>query len=466
MAGQAQRDPAGMTVLAFAGASEHARMIAAGEVSSRELTELFLRRIERLDPLLNAFRVVMAEKALAEADQADGRRRAGDQRPLLGVPLAIKDDCDVAGEITAFGCDVDPVPATATADAEVVRRLRAAGAVILGKTHVPELMITPFTESPTYGVTRNPWDLQRTSGGSSGGSATAVAAGLASAALGSDGAGSVRIPAGCCGLVGLKPQRGRVSMAPDVDPFQGMAIWGPLGRRVDDALVFMRAVADSFPEPEKPPPLRIAISTALPPTVRVSPDAEQLAAVANASEALREVGHTVFDRDFDWGVTIGNRVLARFLRGTADKAAEVGHPERLSRRARGLVRIGRAVRPGMAASAARAAADDAQQLNAIFSDADVVMTPMFTRRPPRVREYEGKPAPYTLAGMVRFVPYEGAFNHTGQPAIAVPAGFADDGFPLSVQLVGPPDSEPLLLAVAAQLEAVRDWYTKYPAVAA
>src|SRR3954466_2207501 len=395
-----------MTELAFAGAAAHARMIASGEVSSRELTELFLRRIERLDPILNAFRVVMAEKALAQADQADGRRRAGDQRPLLGVPLAIKDDCDVAGEITAFGCDVDPVPAAA--DAEVVRRLRTAGAVILGKTHVPELMITPFTESPTYGVTRNPWDLQRTSGGSSGGagapggsgggSAPAVSAGLASAALGSDGAGSVRIPAACCGLVGLKPQRGRVPMAPDVDPLQGMAIWGPLGRRVDDALLFMRAVADSFPEPEKPPPLRIAISTGPPPTVGVSPDAEQLGAVANASEALREVGHTVFDRDFDWGVTIGNRVLGRFLRGTADKAAEVGHPERLSRRARGLVRIGRAVRPGMAASAGRAAADDAQQLNAIFSDADIVLTPMFTRRPPRVREYEGKPAPYTLAG--------------------------------------------------------------------
>jgi amidase len=123
--------------------------------------------------------------------------------------------------------------------------------------------------------------------------------------------------------------------------------------------------------------------------------------------------------------------------------------------------------PSRAAAAARRAAPaDAQQLNAIFADADVVVTPMFTRRPPRIREYEGKPAPYTLAGMVRFVPYEGAFNHTGQPAIAVPAGFAADGFPLSVQLVGPPDSEPLLLAVAAQLEAVRDWYTKYPAVAA
>src|SRR3954464_172399 len=209
--------------LAFAGLSRHADLIAAGELSSRELVELFLARIARLDPVLNAYRLVFPERALAEADQADGRRRAGDRRPLLGVPLALKDDVDVAGETTAYGCDVHPAPAAA--DAEVVRRLRAAGAVILGKTHVPELMATPYTESPTFGVTRNPWDPHRTSGGSSGGSATAVAAGLASAALGSDGAGSVRIPAACCGLFGLKPQRGRVPTAPDVEPARGMTVF-------------------------------------------------------------------------------------------------------------------------------------------------------------------------------------------------------------------------------------------------
>ena len=162
--------------LAFAGLARHADLIAAGELSSRELVELFLARIARLDPLLNAFRVVLGEQALAQADQADGRRRAGDTRPLLGVPIAIKDDIHVAGEVTAYGCDGDPP--RQPADSEVVRRLRAAGAVIIGKTHVPELMATAFTESPTFGVTRNPWDVHRTSGGSSGGSATAVAAGL------------------------------------------------------------------------------------------------------------------------------------------------------------------------------------------------------------------------------------------------------------------------------------------------
>src|SRR3954470_5929772 len=244
--------------LAFAGLARHADLIAAGELSSRELTELFLSRIARLDPLLNAYRVVFPERALAEADQADGRRNAGERRPLLGVPIAVKDDLDVAGESTMFGCDIEPAPAAA--DAEAVRRLRAAGAIVLGKTNVPEMMATPFTESPTYGVTRNPWDLRRTSGGSSGGSATAVAAGLASAALGTDGAGSVRIPAACCGLFGLKPprrpspagpccglfglnpRRGRTPTAPAVEPHRGMTEYGPLTRTVADAGRFMDAV--------------------------------------------------------------------------------------------------------------------------------------------------------------------------------------------------------------------------------
>ena len=162
--------------------------------------------------------------ARAEAAQADARRRSGDQRPLLGIPLAIKDDTDIQGHVTAMGsCAVEE---PAQADSEVVRRLRSAGAVILGKTHVPEMMIVPFTETPTFGITRNPWDLQRTPGGSSGGSAAAVAAGLCSAALGSDGGGSIRIPAGCCGLFGLKPQRGRVPTAPMVEPWHGLVDLG------------------------------------------------------------------------------------------------------------------------------------------------------------------------------------------------------------------------------------------------
>src|SRR5580692_5005346 len=183
------------TDLAFAGIAKQAELIAAGEISSRELVDLYLERIDRYDPRLNAFRVVFAERARMEADQADARRGAGgesSQRPLLGVPIAVKDEIDVAGEVTALGTNAYGDPKQA--DGEVVRRLREAGAVIIGKTNVPELCIWPFTETATWGATRNPWDLQRAPGGSSGGSAAAVAAGLVGGALAGDGAGSIRIP--------------------------------------------------------------------------------------------------------------------------------------------------------------------------------------------------------------------------------------------------------------------------------
>lgn len=197
------------TDLAFAGAAAQARMLADGALTAPMLLEVYLQRIERLDSHLRAYRVVQFDRARAEAEAAQQRLDAGERLPLLGVPIAIKDDVDIAGEVTTYG-SAGHGPA-ATSDAEVVRRLRAAGAVIIGKTNVPELMIMPFTESLAFGATRNPWCLNRTPGGSSSGSAAAVAAGLAPVALGSDGGGSIRIPCTWCGLFGLKPQRDRIS---------------------------------------------------------------------------------------------------------------------------------------------------------------------------------------------------------------------------------------------------------------
>ena len=193
--------------LAFAGAAAQAQMLADGELTAPELLEIYLERIARLDSQLRAYRVVLTDKARDEAYAAQDRLDTGERLPLLGVPIAIKDDVDVAGEVTTCGSGGHR-PAV-TSDAEAVRRLRAAGAVIIGKTNVPELMIFPFTESLTFGATRNPWNPKRTPGGSSGGSAAAVAAGLAPLALGSDGGGSIRIPSSWCGLFGLKPQRDR-----------------------------------------------------------------------------------------------------------------------------------------------------------------------------------------------------------------------------------------------------------------
>ena len=229
------------TDLCYAGAAEQARLVAAGEVSARELVEASLDRIWQADPQLNAFRVVLAHRALTEADQADARRGAGDRRPLLGVPVAIKDDTDVAGEVTAWGSLSHGGPRER--DADVVRALREAGAIVIGKTHVPELTIFPFTESLAFGATRNPWSLDHTPGGSSGGAGAAVATGMVGAALGSDGGGSIRIPAAFCGLFGIKPQRDRISLGPQREIWHGLGVYGPLARRVADAALFLEVGA-------------------------------------------------------------------------------------------------------------------------------------------------------------------------------------------------------------------------------
>src|SRR5215203_3990270 len=301
--------------LAFAGAARQAEMVRAGEVSPSELVRLYLDRIQRLDPELNCFRKLFAEKAMLEAEQAEARIKAGDERPLLGVPIAIKDEVDVVGEINTHGTDAFTEPAKA--DSEVVRRLREAGAIILGLTLLPEMAICGFSESATYGVTRNPWDPQRSPGGSSGGSGTAVAAGLAAIGSAGDGAGSIRIPAASCGLFGLKPSRGRVSLAPQTEGWRGLAVEGCLSRSVLDTALWLDVVSGGSSEDEAPPApersfveavkqspgkLRVAYSTlapraAAPPTV----SGEVKQAVADAAELLRSLGHETQQRDPDWG---------------------------------------------------------------------------------------------------------------------------------------------------------------------
>src|SRR3954452_8805183 len=293
--------------LAFAGAARQAELVRSGEVSPKELVQLSLARIARLDPELNAFRKVFAEKALLEAEQAEARVRAGEERPLLGVPIAIKDEVDVAGEINTHGTDAFAEPAKE--DSEMVRRLREAGAILVGLTLLPEMAICGFTESATYGVTRNPWDPQRTPGGSSGGSGSAVAAGLVPIASAGDGAGSIRIPAASCGLFGLKPSRGRASLAPEAEGWRGMAVLGCLSRNVLDTALWLDVISGGSSEPEAPPPperpfvesartppgqLRVGYST-LPPRALAPPtvSAEAKQAVHDAAGLLTSLGHRV-----------------------------------------------------------------------------------------------------------------------------------------------------------------------------
>jgi len=444
--------------LAFAGLARQAELIRAGEVTARELTELYLDRIARLDPRLNAYRVVFPEEALANADAAD-RRRGDGAPPLNGVPIAIKDDTDVEGQVTAHGSLAhDFVPA---GDAEVVRRLRAAGTVILGKTNVPELEALAVTESLAFGATANPWDPSRTSGGSSGGSGTAVAAGLAAAALATDGAGSIRIPAAACGLVGLKPQRERVPMTSN---WYGMAVSGAVTRSVRDTALFLDAVTDGGPayaEAGEPRALRIASSVAMPRGVTARLETEQRDAVVATAERLRGLGHTVEEYDLDYGNSAAN-VLTRYLEGINGDAEGMAHPERLARWTRGLAGLGAKIPGPLVRRAHAQEAADRDRVNTIFERFDLLLLPSLTRRPPRVGEWLGLPAPLMLSNMANFTAHLALWNHTGQPAISVPADPAADGFPVGVQLVAPPDGEPLLVALAAQLEAATGWTARRP----
>ncbi len=468
---------AGIDEIAFAGAMRQAEMVRAGEVSPTELVRLHLERIERLDPRLNSFRVVLAERAMLEAEQAEARLKGDDERPLLGVPIALKDSVDLAGEQTTHGTDGFPDPAPA--DSEMVRRLREAGAIVVGKTLLPELAICGFTESATWGVSRNPWDPQRTPGGSSGGSAAAVAAGLVPIASASDGAGSIRIPAACCGLFGLKPQRGRVSLAPDLELWNGLSVNGCVSRTVLDTALWLDVVSGGSAEVGAPAPparpfvesakaspgkLRVAYSTAAPralapPTV----SAEAKAVVAETAGLLRSLGHETAQQDPAWG-NIGNNSVPRYLRGIAEDFDRVPEQGRIERRTRAMAKLGRTIPDRVFEQARRDRDADAARVDAIFDSHDVLMTPVMGGTAPPVRRWEGRGALWTLLGMSRFYPYCIPWNHLGNPSMAVPAGFGADGMPLSVQIIGRPGDEATLLSLAAQLEGERPWADKRPPI--
>lgn len=451
--------------LAFAGVARQAELIRSGEVDPVALVDLALDRIARIDPQLNSFRVVFADRARAEAERAAARVRLGEDLPLLGVPIAVKDDLPVAGEARTYGSRAhgDPEPA----DALAVSRLRAAGAIVVGITRVPELCIWPFTETLAGGVTRNPWNVDRSPGGSSGGSGAAVAAGLVGLATASDGAGSIRIPAAWNGLFGLKPTRDLVPTDPFVAPWRGLTVFGVLTRTVADTALGLEIMSGRplLEEARRPVrPLRIALSvrSSLPLPVPVDP-AWRYGAQATA-QLLEELGHEVVERDFHVGPKTVAAISARYLTGIADDAAAMPHPDRLERRTRVMARMGNGARQ-LLPTIEGWNADVMAECSAIFDDVDVLLTPALAQPPQEVGKWEGVGALRTLEGSLRRVPFSPLWNVAGFPAAVVPAGRDGDDLPRAVQLVAPAGRDGLLLALAAQIEEARPWAGLIPPVA-
>jgi amidase len=459
--------------LAFASAVEQARLIRDGEVSSTELVQLSLDRIARIDPELNSFVTVCGEEALAAAQELDSTQGDG---PFRGVPLGVKDLAATKGIRTTYSSHAyaDNVPDFDTA---VVRRIRDAGFVIVGKTNTPEFGTVAFTESDLNGATRNPWNTELTPGGSSGGAAAAVAAGLVPLAHGTDGGGSIRIPASCCGLFGLKPSRGRVSSAP-FGSLEGLSTAGPIARTVEDAAALLDVLAgyeagDPWwaPPPERPfaettaePPPRLRVAVTTTPPVETPVDRECLVAVSATAELLAELGHDVREETPPWREP---SLFETFI--TVWQVGPALYPiddTRMTRLNRELVASAHAT---SAADYARAVAQLqvlARRIVSFWSDADVVVTPTLAMPPVPIGWQEAvEGAIERLFRNTAFTPFTAIANLTGLPAMTLPLHWTAEGLPVGVQVIGPPAGDALLLSLAAQVEAARPWRGRRPPVA-
>jgi amidase len=473
-----------LSELLYKPALELARMVREGEITASELVEASLDRIEGHDPEINAFTSVDADGARAAAAEI----QAGDDRPFAGVPTAIKELAPLAGLPMTGGSDLfgDFVP---DYDSFAVRRIKEAGFVIVGKTNAPEFGILPVTEPRRFGPTRNPWDTSRTPGGSSGGAAAAVAAGMVPVAHGSDGGGSIRIPAACCGLVGLKPARGRISRGPEQgDDF--LVTDGALCRTAADSAAMLDLLAGYEPGDATwaPPPaepfsaladrapgkLRVAVTTEAP--VEAELDAVTERAVADAGELLSSLGHEVEEVDAPWRGTdllqtftavFGTHISLSIMHGSIVSGQEPS--EELIEPLSWMIYNGVRERSGVDYLAAKVQLQAVSRaMIGLWSDYDVMLTPALGQRPVEIGAIDSCSSDpwddFRLSG--RFTPFTALFNVSGQPGISVPLYQGDDGLPLAVQLVGPPTGEGILLALAAQLEDASPWAERRPPLAA
>jgi amidase len=455
--------------LAFTSALEQARLVRTLQVSPIELVNLYLERIDRLNPQLGSYFTVTAEQAIAlaksQTEQLAGLNKLQELPPFFGVPIAIKDLTPVAGVPCTYG--VAPMLGNISAyDEAVVMRIKAAGFMILGKTATSQIGSLPYTEPPGFPPARNPWNLDYTPGGSSGGSAAAVAAGLCAIAQGSDGGGSIRGPASACGLVGIKPSRGRVSWAPVGDYLSGISANGPLARNVADAAALLDVMSgyiagDPYWLPDPNPSfleaasqksgkkLRIAFSTTLPPVGEASAACQQ--AVLDTVKLLENLGH-----DVEPGCPDFTGFVEPFTAIWQSGAAASGIPgQALEPMNRWLLE--RTVSAGEYLRAVNQVQVISRRIVGFFENFDVLVLPTYMHSPIRIGEWADLSCEETLNRIISWVAPCPPFNASGQPAIAIPASLDGNGLPVGIQIIGRPAAEATIIALAAQIEAAKSF---------
>ncbi|GAX38760.1 amidase [Nodularia sp. NIES-3585] len=456
--------------LAFTPALDLANLIRQREVSPLELVELYLKRIQQLNPQLGSYFTVTAELAIADAKVKTDTLTTTSELPLFfGVPISIKDLNAVAGVPCNYGNPalLQNIP---NYDDGVVTRIKQGGFIILGKTATSELGSLPYTEPTGFTPARNPWNLEYTPGGSSGGAAASVAAGLCAIAQGSDGGGSVRGPAACCGVVGIKPSRGRVTHAPVGNRVAGIATNGPIGRTVADTAALLDIMSGYFtgdpywlpnPEPsflaattEKLGNLRIAFSTSIPPLGEADANCQQ--GVMKTVKLLAEFGHTVTEKCPDFSA-----LVEPFQTVWQSAIAASGIPIEALQPVNRLL-LSRTGSVGEYLRAVSQMQIVARQIVAFFDTVDVLVLPVYLHSPIRVGEWANLSPEETFQKIIHWVAPCPAANATGQPAIALPVGFDSHGLPISVQLIGKPAAEATLISLAAQLEAANPWIQHRP----
>jgi amidase len=433
-------------------AAKLAELVRTGSASPVEVVQAHLEQIARLDERIGAFQLLRADLALEEAEEVDQRADLA-ELPLAGIPVGVKDNIAVAGEPMRIGSAATSDQPQAE-DNELVRRMRAAGAVVVGITRMPELGVFGATDG-AFGIARNPWDLKRTPGGSSGGSAAAVAAAMVPVAHGNDGMGSIRIPSANCGLFGLKPGAGTVPRSDDATSWFGMTENGPLATTVDDAALLLSVLAADarFRDPVPPDrPLRIAVSTK-PPQAGVGADRYFRDAVSATADLLGAQGHRVKPGDPPYSVRMANAMLATWFAGAEGEMEGLDRRkvEPRNRRHAAAARFTRRMFRSDARDQFRQRAQD------FFADVDLLVTPALARPPISAGPWATRGWVRNMIANARYAPFAAPWNFAGFPAASVPAGLHPSGLPLAVQLVGPPGSEGLILQVAKQLEDQRPW---------